>query len=219
MNNRAKNIAAAPKPAPKKWTREIRVMRPLVLVGLMGAGKSTVGRRIAGLIRVPFVDADEAIVAAAGMDIPSIFERYGEPAFRDLEVKVIERLLLGPPLVLATGGGAFMAQRLREQVAQHGVSCWLRADLDTLWARVKDRPGRPLLAVEDPKARLAALQQQRDPVYAMADLTVDTAEDSNSFATAKSVIRALILRDRDGTERPFFTERDLSDSKNEQDRI
>lgn len=150
--------------------------RSVVLVGLMGAGKSSIGRRLAQRLGVSFVDADTEIELAAGRTIPEIFEDLGEPAFRDGERRVIRRLLTDdPPHVLATGGGAFMAPDTRALIKERGHSVWLNADLDVLFERVSRRSNRPLLKTSDPKATLAALMEERSPVYAEADLSVRTA--------------------------------------------
>lgn len=155
----------------------LALRRTVTLVGLMGAGKSAVGRRLAKTLEAEFADADELIVAAAGMSIPDIFEKYGEPAFRDLERRVIARVLEGPPLVLALGGGAFVDPQTRAQVKERTRSIWLRADLDTLVSRTMRKKGtRPLLAQGDPRAVLAELMQRRYPIYAEADLAVDSDE-------------------------------------------
>jgi shikimate kinase len=147
--------------------------RVLVLIGMMGAGKSSIGRRIAGKLNLPFVDADTEIEAAhAGMTIPEIFAKYGEPYFRDGEVRVIARLLEGGPSVLATGGGAFMREETRERIRAKGISMWLRADPDVIMRRVKRRSDRPLLQIEDPAATIQRLVDERYPTYAQADITV-----------------------------------------------
>lgn len=148
--------------------------RSLVLVGLMGAGKSTVGRRLGNALRLPFHDADQEIEAAAGCSISDFFERYGETAFRDGERKVIARLLKGPRHVLATGGGAFMDPNTRALIKNQGLSIWLRADIGLLMERVTKRPTRPLLKNGDPRATMEKLMAERYPVYAEADLTVDS---------------------------------------------
>jgi len=147
--------------------------RVLVLIGMMGAGKSSIGRRLAARLNLPFVDADTEIEAAhAGMTIPEIFARYGEPYFRDGEVRVIARLLEGGPSVLATGGGAYMREETRQRIRGKGVSMWLRADPDVIMRRVKRRSDRPLLQTEDPAATIQRLVDERYPVYAKADITV-----------------------------------------------
>ena len=143
-----------------------RLVRTLALVGLMGAGKTSVGKRLALLLGVPFVDSDHEIAEAAGMSIPEIFASLGEPAFRDGERRVIARLLADRPKVLATGGGAFVEPRTRGEILENAVSVWIRADLELLWDRVRDRPGRPLLQAPDPRAVLADLDRRRSPIYA-----------------------------------------------------
>jgi len=148
--------------------------RSIVLVGLMGAGKSTVGRRLASVLRLPFHDADQEIETAAGCSISDFFERYGEPAFRDGERKVIARLLAGPRHVLATGGGAFMDPTTRALIKAQGLSVWLRANIDLLMERVTKRPTRPLLKNDDPRGTMERLMAERYPVYAEADITVDS---------------------------------------------
>lgn len=162
----------------------------IVLVGLMGAGKSCIGRRLAQRLSVPFVDADVEIEQAAGCTVAEIFEKYGEPAFRDGERRVMSRLLQGPPTILAAGGGAFMDPETRKLIREHAISVWLRADLDTLTARTKGRSHRPLLNTGDPRETLAKLIETRYPVYAEADITVDTGSD-NPNVTCARVIDAL----------------------------
>jgi shikimate kinase len=146
--------------------------RSIVLVGMMGAGKSTIGRRLAARLRLPFLDADIEIEAAAGMSIPDIFETHGEPHFRDGEARVIARLLDNGPAVLATGGGAFMREETRNRIRDKAVSIWLKADADIIMRRVKRRADRPLLQTEDPAATVSRLLEQREPVYQNADLTI-----------------------------------------------
>ena len=151
--------------------------RALVLVGMMGAGKTTVGRRLASRLGLPFFDADVEIeVAHAGMTIPEIFRDYGEPYFRDGEARVIARLLEGGPCVIATGGGAWMREDTRERIRAKGVSMWLKADNDVLLRRVKRRTDRPLLQTADPAATIDRLVAERYPVYAEAELTVLSRE-------------------------------------------
>jgi shikimate kinase len=147
--------------------------RALVLVGMMGAGKTTVGRRLASRLGLPFFDADVEIeVAHAGMTIPEIFREHGEPYFRDGEARVIARLLDGGPCVIATGGGAWMREETRRRIGAKGVSMWLKADNDVLLRRVKRRTDRPLLQTADPAATIDQLVAERYPVYAEAELTV-----------------------------------------------
>jgi len=148
------------------------VPRTIALVGLMGAGKSSIGRRLAQRLKVPFTDADTEIEAAAGATIEEIFERHGEAAFREGERRVIARLLEGPAQVLATGGGAFMNAQTRAIIGNNGISVWLKADIDVLTKRLRRRNDRPLLKTDDPVATLAKLLVVRDPIYAEADVTV-----------------------------------------------
>jgi shikimate kinase len=173
------------------------IRKTLVLVGLMGAGKSCIGRRLAARLDLPFVDADREIEEAAGCSIPEIFERHGEQAFRDGERRVILRLLEGPVCVLATGGGAFMDTRTRAAVHDQGVSIWLRADLDLLSRRVSRRNDRPLLLVDDPRRKLEELMAVRHPVYAEADITVDS-QDGPPEATLDRVMAGLAAHLADG---------------------
>jgi len=150
--------------------------RTLVLVGLMGAGKTAVGKRVAARLGLGFTDADHEIETAAGCTIPDIFERYGEPAFRDLERRVIARLMQGPVQVLSTGGGAFMDPQTRALIATHGLSVWLKAELGVLVTRTAKRSNRPLLRQGSPREVLAQLMERRHPVYALADLTVESRD-------------------------------------------
>jgi shikimate kinase len=147
-------------------------LRSVVLVGMMGAGKSTIGRRLAARLRLPFIDADNEIEAAAGMSIPDIFETHGEPHFRDGEARVIARLLDNAPAVLATGGGAFMREDTRNRIRAKAISIWLKADADVIMRRVKRRADRPLLQTADPAGTVGRLLEQREPVYQNADLTI-----------------------------------------------
>lgn len=164
--------------------------RTVVLVGLMGAGKSVVGRRLAQRLHVPFVDADTEIEKAAGLSVADIFASLGEDAFRDGERKVMARLLDGEPCVLAAGGGAFMAEETRHRIRRRGISIWLRADLDLLVRRTAGRSHRPLLNQGDPRAKLATLMDQRYPTYAEADIIID-ADDESPDATTARVLQAL----------------------------
>jgi len=166
----------------------------VVLVGLMGAGKSCIGRRLAQRLNMPFVDADTEIEQAAGCSIAEIFSQYGEAAFRDGERRVMARLLQGEPIILAAGGGAFMDADTRKLIHDHAISVWLRANLDTLAARTKGRTHRPLLNNDDPRETLEQLMEVRYPVYAEADITVDTGID-NPNVTCARVIEALVNMD------------------------
>jgi shikimate kinase len=164
--------------------------RSVVLVGLMGAGKTSIGRRLAEILGLPFVDADQEIEAAAGKSIPDIFAEHGEAHFRDGEKRVIARLLDSGNQVLATGGGAFMNAETRESVRQRGISVWLKADLALLMQRVLKRGGRPLLDNPDPEAVMRKLMEERYPVYATADITVEST-DAHHAAMVNEVLRAL----------------------------
>src|SRR5436309_212133 len=164
-------------PADVSASREAEILatlgtRLIVLVGMMGAGKSTIGRRLAARLGLPFLDADSEIEAAAGMSIPDIFEAHGEPQFRDGEARVIARLLESGPAVLATGGGAFMREETRNRVGAKAVSIWLKADADIIMRRVKRRADRPLLQTADPAATVGRLMREREPAYQHADLTI-----------------------------------------------
>jgi shikimate kinase len=164
--------------------------KTIVLVGLMGAGKSCIGKRLAARLGVRFVDADQEIEQAAGCSVAEIFARHGEAAFRDGERRVIARLLGEPPHVLATGGGAFMDPSTRTLLRSRAVTVWLRADLEVMLARVSRRGNRPLLKTGDPRTVLERLIAERYPVYAEADLTVDSI-DGPPDATVERVIAAL----------------------------
>lgn len=159
--------------------------RSVVLVGLMGCGKSAIGRRLAAKLGLPFVDADEEIEKAAGKSIEDIFADHGEPYFREGERKVLSRLLRSGPQVLATGGGAFMNEETRGTIAEHGVSVWLKAELPLLVRRVGKRGNRPLLKGGDPEAVLQNLMTMRYPVYAKADLTVESRDVPHEVIVAE----------------------------------
>lgn len=167
--------------------------RTLVLVGLMGAGKSCIGRRLAQRLGLPFVDADSEIEAAAGCSIEEIFQRHGEAHFRDGERRVIQRLLEQPVMVLATGGGAFMDPRTRDAIRERGTSIWLKAELDLLVKRTARKSNRPLLKRGDPREILARLIEQRHPVYAEADLTV-VSDEGPPDAAVDRILAALEAR-------------------------
>ncbi|MFQ5763737.1 MAG: shikimate kinase, partial [Rhodospirillales bacterium] len=165
LRSHSPGMTAAPTPLDGKF---------IVLIGLMGAGKTSVGRRLAEKLDMEFTDADDEIVKAAGCSIEDIFDHYGEEAFRDVEERVISRLLEEAPRVLSTGGGAFMSPKIRALIAERCVSVWLRAELDVLVRRTRRRGGRPLLKNRDPKATLGKLIEERYPVYAEADIVVDS---------------------------------------------
>jgi shikimate kinase len=167
----------------------MKLTRTVALVGMMGAGKSSIGRRLATRLNVPFKDADTEIESAAGCSISEIFERYGEPAFRDGERKVIARLLSEPPHVMATGGGAFIDPETRARMKDGAVTIWLRAPVDVLLARTGRRDTRPLLKNGDPRETLERLLRERGPVYAQADYTLDSEDGPH----AQSVDRIVTL--------------------------
>jgi shikimate kinase len=177
--------------------------RSIVLVGMMGVGKSSVGRRLAARLAIPFVDADAEIERAAGMSIADIFSRHGEADFRSGEARVIARLLEGGPHVLATGGGAFMNPNTRAAIRAKGVSVWLKADIDILLRRVSKRKNeRPLLQTSDPTETLRALLAEREPTYAQADLTVQSREVTHEVIVADIMTAlAALLADAASPER------------------
>ena len=172
-------------------TPAILFKKPIVLVGLMGAGKSTIGRRLAGVLDLPFVDADHEITEAAGCTIADIFETYGEAIFRDLEQRVLLRLVGGPPCILATGGGAFINPEIRKAIKEKAISIWLKADLDVLLERVSRRDTRPLLKTGDKGAILARLMEERYPIYAGADITVDSNAGLHE-TVVDTIVKALL---------------------------
>lgn len=162
--------------------------RAVVLVGMMGSGKSSVGRRLATRLALPFVDADVEIETAAGMSIPEIFAQRGEAEFRDGERRVIARLLsTRAPLVLATGGGAFMNAETRARIGELGVSVWLKAEPDVLMRRVRKRSNRPLLQTADPEGTLRRMLAEREPTYALADLTVISRDDPHDVVVDDTI--------------------------------
>ena len=173
---------------------QYRLKKTVVLVGMMGAGKSAVGRALADALAVPFLDSDDEIVAAANMSVAEIFDRDGEPFFRRKESQVILRLLTEARGVLSTGGGAFMQDDNRRNIAAHGVAVWLDADLDLLWQRVRKRDTRPLLRTADPRATLAEIHRARVPTYALAALKVTARPEYSIEDMAARVIDALLTR-------------------------
>ena len=180
--------ASTPEDTPQ---RASRLTRPIVLVGLMGAGKTSVGRRLAAALGANFVDSDDEIVDAAGMSIADIFENLGEAHFRDGERRVLARLMAEAPQVIATGGGAFMNDETRALIKARGVSVWLRAELDTLLKRVSGKATRPLLQSGDPREILAGLMKKRHPVYAEADVVVESYLDDPHEVVVGRIIAAL----------------------------
>ena len=172
----------------------VRLKKTVVMVGMMGAGKTAVGTALARQLGVPFLDSDEEIVRAADRSIAEIFERDGEAFFRARETEVLGRLLRGDPCILSTGGGAFLAEGNRALITATGISVWLRADLDLLWQRVRHKTTRPLLRTANPRETLRALYEARLPFYQMADLTVDSSADLSVEDMAHRVIEALATR-------------------------
>lgn len=164
--------------------------RAIVFVGLMGAGKTAIGRRVAETTGLPFADSDHEIEKASRMKIAELFEDYGEAEFRSLEQRVIGRLLQEGPCVLATGGGAFMNGETRAAIEKAGISVWLKADIDTLMARVSKKQTRPLLKTANPRETMENLMKVRYPVYALADVTVNTRDDRREVI-ADEVIAAI----------------------------
>ena len=180
--------------------RQLLGAKVVVLVGLMGAGKSTVGRKVATMLNLPFKDADNEIESAARMTVPELFDAYGEAEFRDLERRVIIRLLEDGPMVLATGGGAYMNAETRESIAANGVSIWLNAELDVLMDRVSRRQNRPLLKNDDPRGVMQRLMDVRYPVYALADLHVMTRDDKKEVIAGELIDVLIAHLDKGPTE-------------------
>lgn len=171
-----------------------RLKKTVVMVGMMGAGKTAVGTALARLLGVDFLDSDEEIIRAADRSIAEIFERDGEAFFRARETEVLSRLLRGQPCVLSTGGGAFLSAGNRGMIHDAGVSVWLRADLDLLWHRVRHKATRPLLRTANPRETLRTIYEARVPLYQLADLVVDSGADLSVEAMAQRVAEALAQR-------------------------
>ncbi len=186
-NNRPKHI---PMTQIKSQLLSSLDKRALVFVGLMGAGKSVIGKRVATMLHLPFYDSDQEIEKASKMTITELFKVYGESEFRALEQRVILNLIKKSPLVLATGGGAYINQDIRKAIHQKGISIWLKADLDILMQRVSKRKTRPLLQTANPKETMQKLMEQRYPIYAKANLTINTHKESR-LTVAKNVIRSV----------------------------
>jgi len=171
-----------------------RLKKTVALVGMMGAGKTAVGRAVAAKLDVEFLDSDAAIEAAANQTVPEIFERDGEPFFRKRETEVIARLLVNKRCILSTGGGAYLAETNRHNISKSGVALWLDADLDLLWNRVRHKETRPLLRTRDPRRTLADLYEARTPIYRLAELSVKCAPSLSIDAMAERVIQTLLTR-------------------------
>ena len=172
----------------------IELKKTVVLVGMMGSGKSAIGKVISSILGVPFSDADVEIERAAKLSVPEIFERHGEKFFRDKEGQVIKRLLQEKPCILATGGGAFINKKIRTSIRQYGVSVWLNADVDTLWKRVKHKKSRPLLRTDNPRQTLENIYADRIKTYCLADVIVDSHGKSSLEEMANLVIKSLFDR-------------------------
>jgi shikimate kinase len=178
-------------PTPGERAKAALGRRNLVLVGLMGAGKSAIGRLVAQQLGLPFIDTDTEIERVSRMTISELFAAYGEEEFRALETRVIKRLMRSGPRVVSTGGGAFINEKTRRQIERGGVSVWLNADLDVLWERVNKRDHRPLLKTENPKQTLKDLMDKRYPIYALADVTVQSRDERKEVIAAE-VLTAVI---------------------------
>ncbi|MDO5613461.1 MAG: shikimate kinase [Paracoccus sp. (in: a-proteobacteria)] len=178
-----------------------RLARHIVLIGMMGAGKTAVGSETARRLGVPFTDSDVEIEAAAAMSISEIFARDGETFFRDRETQVLSRILSGPPGIVSTGGGAWMRPENRALIREHGLAVWIDCDLETLWHRVRQRPTRPLLQTADPKGTLASLIETRSPVYATADLVFESRAGDTVEAASARMIDLIRSADPDICER------------------
>ncbi|MCC1480142.1 shikimate kinase [Roseibaca sp. Y0-43] len=172
----------------------MKLHKTVVLVGMMGAGKTAIGKHVAQVLGVPFRDSDEEIVTAAQMSIAEIFARDGEAFFRDREAEVIARLLHGTPAILSVGGGAFLRAETRQRIHDDGVSVWLRADLDLLWSRVRTKNTRPLLQNDDPRGTLARLLAERTPYYEQADLVANADPGYSIADMARVVLEQLATR-------------------------
>ncbi len=172
----------------------LRLGKTVALVGMMGSGKTAVGRALAARLDVPFRDSDAEIVEAAQASIAEIFERDGEAFFRDREAEVIARLLRNEPVILSTGGGAFLAERNRRMISEAGLSVWLKADLDLLWERVRHKETRPLLQTPDPKGTLTEIFDARQDIYALADVAVEAQEHLSIADMADRVLTTIASR-------------------------
>lgn len=171
--------------------------RSIVFVGLMGAGKTAIGRKVAQMLGMPFIDSDHEIEAVSRMTVPELFDLYGEPEFRSLERRVIARIVEEGGRVVSTGGGAFMSEETRRAVAAKGISVWLKADIDVLMERVSKNKHRPLLRNPDPKAVMQKLMNDRYPIYALADVTVYSRDEPKDVIAAEAI--AALVRHLDGT--------------------
>jgi shikimate kinase len=178
----------------RRQSRRFRLKKTVAMVGMMGSGKTAVGRAVAIKLGVPFLDSDQEIEAAANLTVPEIFQRDGEVFFRKRETEVIRRLLETQSGILSTGGGAFLSEVNRDNIAKKGVAVWLDAQLDLLWSRVRHKDTRPLLRTANPRATLAEIFATRTPIYKLAELRVACAEDLSIDAMAERVITTLLTR-------------------------
>ena len=168
--------------------------KTVALVGMMGSGKSAIGKVVSSILDVRFIDADVEIERAAKLSIPEIFERHGEQFFRDKEDQIIKRLLQEKPCILATGGGAFINKKIRTSIKEYGVSVWLNADLEILWNRVKHKKSRPLLRTDNPKETLTNIYTDRFKTYSLADVVIESHSKSSLEEMANLVIKSLLDR-------------------------
>jgi shikimate kinase len=187
-------------PTPGERAKAALGRRNLVLVGLMGAGKSAIGRLVAQQLGLPFIDTDTEIERVSRMTIPELFAAYGEEEFRALETRVIKRLMRSGPRVVSTGGGAFINDKSRRQIERGGLSVWLNADLEVLWERVNKRDHRPLLKTENPKQTLKDLMDKRYPIYALADITVQSRDERKEVIAAEVLTAVIDHIVKDGRE-------------------
>ena len=170
------------------------LVKTVVMVGMMGAGKTAVGRALAQRLGVAFLDSDAEIEVAANRSVPEIFERDGEAFFRSRETQIIERLLIEKRCILSTGGGAFLSEKNRTNISAQGISVWLNVDIELLWSRVRSKDTRPLLRTDDPRGTLKNIYDQRVPIYSLADLTVGSAPEYSIEDMVDQVIDALVAR-------------------------
>lgn len=189
MNEIEQTMADVPSPN-VRYT----LVKTVVMVGMMGAGKTAVGRALAQRLGVAFLDSDAEIEVAANRSVPEIFERDGEAFFRSRETQIIERLLIEKRCILSTGGGAFLSEKNRTNISAQGISVWLNADLELLWSRVRSKDTRPLLRTDDPRGTLKNIYDQRVPIYSLADLTVGSAPEYSIEDMVDQVIDALVAR-------------------------
>lgn len=200
MQNHVNEIEMSENQQNRQPASNYDLKRTIVMVGMMGAGKTAIGRALAARLDVPFLDSDAEIEAAANMSVPEIFQRDGETFFREKETQIISRLLDGTKGVLSTGGGAFLDEVNRTNISARGVSIWLNADLNLLWQRVRHKDTRPLLRTPNPRQTLAEIYDQRVPLYAKADVMVKSSPDLSIDEMVDRVIETLLRSRRDVLE-------------------